>query len=147
MYTPVIAGSSTMKSISKIMGRRKTPCFWLMNCKTFVKKKWPRPGRSNILAFVIVVIITSSLSSAPPPSFQARVNSPFSPHNCCCSLRYRPAVALIFPQTRRGQKDTCLQPMKAPSTASSPTLMSSILLPMTTSLKDQNCFTPQDARF
>ena len=36
--------------------------------------------------------------------------------------------------------------MTAPSTASSPTLMSSILLPMTTCLKDQNCFKPQDSK-
>jgi hypothetical protein len=36
--------------------------------------------------------------------------------------------------------------MTAPSTASSPTLMSSILLSMTACLKDQNCFKPQDSQ-
>lgn len=91
--------------------------------------------------------MSSSSSSTPQSSsFQARVNSPLSTCNCCYSSECRPAVALIFLQTRRGQKDTCLQPMKAPSTASSSTLMSSILLPMTTCLKDQNCFKPQDGQ-
>jgi hypothetical protein len=58
--------------------------------------------------------------------------------SACCSIN--------LSTNEKGQKDTRLQPMKAPSTASSSTLMCSILLPMTTCLKDQNCFKPQDGQ-